>query len=93
MPSCWAIVVTESPLGVQGMDGLVGCDPGGVALLLCGLPPLLLDGHAPVPPAIQQSDGPRAGHERQRLRGAGRCRLQRGLLVMQEGLDGLPQVF
>ena len=38
MPSCWAIVVTGRTLGVQGMDGLVSRDPGGVALLLAPPP-------------------------------------------------------
>jgi hypothetical protein len=64
-----------------------------VALLLLYLPPLVLDVRALAPPSIHRSDGPRAGHERERLGGAGCSRLQRRSLAVEEGFDGFAQVF
>jgi hypothetical protein len=89
MPSCWAVVVTGVPLGVQGMDGLVGRDPRGMPLLVLHLPPLVLDVRALAPPPIHRGDGPGAGRQGEGLRGAGCYRLERSLLVVQESFDCL----
>lgn len=78
---------------MQGVDGLVGGDPRSVSLRLLRLPPLLLDVRALAPSSIHGGDRPGACHQGARLRGAGRCSLERDPLGMQEGFDGLPQVF
>ena len=93
IPSCCGNRGDRGPLGAEGVDGLVGRDPGGVPLLLRCLLPLLPGLGALVSPAIHRRGGHRAGHLRERLRRARRGGLQGGPLVMQEGLDGFPQVF
>ena len=55
--------------------------------------PLLLDVRVLAPPPIHRGDRPGAYHQGKRLRGAGRCRLERGLLIVQKGLDRLTEVF
>ena len=46
------MVVHRRPLGTEGVDGLVGRDPGGVPLLLRRFLPVLSDLDAPTSPAI-----------------------------------------
>jgi hypothetical protein len=64
-----------------------------VSLLLLRLPPLSLGVRALAPPSIHRGGGHRAGHQRERLGGAGGGGLQRGSLAVEESFDGFPQVF
>jgi hypothetical protein len=80
-------------LGVQGVDRLVGRDPRSVALLLGRLLPLLPGLGALVSSPIHPRSRYRTSHHRQRLHSEGGGRLEGGPLVVQKGLDGLPQVF
>jgi hypothetical protein len=62
-------------------------------LLLRRLAPLLLDVGALVPPAIHGGDGPKAGHLGERLGRMDSGYLERGPLVVEEGLDRFAEVF
>jgi hypothetical protein len=64
-----------------------------VPLLVLRLPPLLLDVCALAPPPIHQGDGPRAGHQWERLGGAGCGGLERRPLAVEERLNRLPEIF
>ena len=78
---------------MQGMDGLVGRNPGSMPLLLLRLTPLLLDVGALVPPAIHGGDGSKAGHWGERLGSMDGGYLERVPLVVEEGLDRFAEVF
>jgi hypothetical protein len=81
------------PLGAEGVNGLVARDSGGVSVLLCCLLPLLPGLGAPVAPPVYGRGGHRAGDLRECLRRTHRGGLESRALIMQKGLDRLPQVF
>jgi hypothetical protein len=62
-------------------------------LLLRRLLPLLSSLGAPVTPPIHRRGHHEAGYLRACLRCGRRCGLESGPLVMEEGLNGFPQVF
>jgi hypothetical protein len=64
-----------------------------VALLLCYLLPLLPGLGALVSSPIHPRHRHRASHNRQRLDSEGGGSLEGAPLIVQKGLDGLPQVF
>ena len=93
MPSCSAIVVTGSPWACKVWMASEVVTQGACRCWCSASRRCCWTCEHWRRPRYLGGDGPRAGHQRERLGGAGCGGLQRGSLAVEEGLDGFAQIF